>query len=123
MGKKGLRDGESDSLWLLIARNYEFIQGAQLSNSFICLLALGESDKPMSSTRISEYIAKKTRGEILKVSGTVKDSLERRLKKAGYVKGVDIPTIKNEKKAVRTSLYEITPKGRPCQQCRRHCQQ
>ena len=65
----------------------------------------------MSSTQISEYIARKTRGEILKVSGTIKDSLERRLKKAGYVKGVDIPTKKNDKKAVRTSLYEITPKG------------
>ena len=66
----------------------------------------------MSSTQISEYIARKTRGEILKVSGTIKDSLERRLKKAGFVKGVDIPTKKNDKKTVRTSLYEITPKGR-----------
>jgi DNA-binding PadR family transcriptional regulator len=66
----------------------------------------------MSSTQISEYIARKTRGEILKVSGTVKDSLESRLKKAGYVKGVDIPTKKNEKRNVRASLYEITPKGR-----------
>lgn len=51
----------------------------------------------MSSTQISEYIARKTKGEILKVSGTVKDSLENRLKKAGYVKGVDILTKKNEK--------------------------
>lgn len=95
-----------------IARNYELIQGAQLSNSFICLLALSQSDKPMSSTQISEYIARKTKGEILKVSGTIKDSLERRLRKAGYVKGMDIPTRKNGRKAVRTSLYEITPKGR-----------
>lgn len=113
MGKSGQHGKESDAFWLAIAKNYELIQGAQLANSFICLLALSESDKPLSSTQISEYIARKTEGQILKVSGTIKDSLERRLKKAGYVKGVDIAIKKkNGRKAVRASLYEITPKGR-----------
>ena len=112
MGKSSQHGKESDAFWLAIAKNYELIRGAQLSNSFICLLALSESDEPMSSTQISEYIARKTEGQILKVSGTIKDSLERRLKKAGYVKGVDIPTKKYGRKAVRTSLYEITPRGR-----------
>lgn len=103
---------DSDSLWQSIASNYEFIEGAQLSNSFICLLALSESPEPMSTTQISEYIAKQTKGEVLKVSGTIKDSLERRLKKAGYVEGADIPTKKRDKKSVRVSLYKITPKGK-----------
>lgn len=66
----------------------------------------------MSTTQISGYIARNTRGEILKVSGTIKDSLERRLKKTGYVEGVDVPTLKGDKKSVRVSLYKITPKGR-----------
>ena len=101
-----------DSLWPLLAKNYEYIEGAQISNSFICLLALSESDEPMSSTDISKYVAKKTGGGVYKVSATIKESLEHRLKKAGYVKGVDILAKKNEKRNVRASLYEITPKGR-----------
>jgi hypothetical protein len=36
------------------------IQGAQLSNSFIILMALYESEKPLNSTEISEIIALKT---------------------------------------------------------------
>src|SRR5689334_13578313 len=112
LGRSRQGVSNSDSLWQSIARNYEFIEGAQLSNSLICLLALSESEEPMSTTQISEDIARNTKGEILKVSGTIKDSLERRLKKAGYVEGVDIPTLKKDKKTVRVSLYKITPKGR-----------
>jgi DNA-binding PadR family transcriptional regulator len=86
-----------------------------MSNSFICLLALDESEEPMSTTDISKYIARKTGGQIYKVSATIKESLENRLKKAGYVEGNDIPSRKRSKdsrKQVRTSLYKITPKGR-----------
>jgi hypothetical protein len=102
----------SESAWLSIVRNFEFIKGAQLSNSFVCLLALSELAEPVSSTQISEHIARMTKGEILKVSGTIKDSMERRLKRAGYVEGVDIPSKKDDKKPIRVSLYKITPKGR-----------
>ena len=86
-----------------------------MSNSLICLLALGESEQPMSTTEISKYIAKSTNGQIYKVSATIKESLEKRLKKAGYVKGHDILSKKRNKesrKQVRASLYTITPKGR-----------
>ena len=56
------------SIWTSIVKNYEMIQGAQLSNSFIILMALYESQKPLNSTEISEIIAFKTSGKIFKVS-------------------------------------------------------
>lgn len=106
---------DSDEIWLSLAKNYEYVEGAQISNSFVCLLALGESEEPMSTTDISKYIARKTNGQIYKVSATIKESLEKRLKKAGYVEGSDIRSKKRSKdsrKKVRASLYKITPKGR-----------
>ena len=65
--------------------NYEFIEGAQMSNSFIILMALNESKEPLSTTQISEKIAINSKGKLFKVSGALKDSLEHRLRKAGYV--------------------------------------
>lgn len=106
---------DSDDMWLLLAKNFEHVEGAQMSNSLICLLALAESEEPMSTTDISKYIARKTNGQIYKVSATIKESLENRLKKAGYVEGNDIPSrqrSKDSRKKVRASLYRITPKGR-----------
>ena len=74
-------------------------------------MVLSESKEPLTTTQISEKIALNSRGKIFKISGTFKDSLELRLKKAGYVNGVDIPTNKGDKKPIRRSLYSITPKG------------
>ena len=88
------------------------IEGAQFSNSFIILMALNESNKPLNSTEISEIIALKTSGKIFKVSATLKDSLEHRLKRGGYVDITDIPSQKGTIKPVKKSLYSITPKGR-----------
>jgi Domain of unknown function (DUF4364) len=90
-------------LWISIAKNYEMIQGAHITNSFILLLALSKAREPLSTTQISEIISKKSRGEIFKLSATLKDSLEYRLKRDGYVEGVDIK---------KKSIYSITPKGR-----------
>ena len=87
----------------LLSYNYEMIQGAQLSNSFIILMALCESEKPLNSTEISEIISLKTSGKIYKVSGALKDPLEHRLKRAGYVESIDIPA-KNGK--IRTNQKE-----------------
>ena len=98
--------------WTSIVKNYEMIEGAQFSNSFIILMALNESNKPLNSTEISEIIALKTSGKIFKVSATLKDSLEHRLKRGGYVDSTDIPSKKGTKKPVIKSLYSITPKGR-----------
>ena len=89
--------------WDSISKNYDMIQGAQLSNSFIILMALEESEEPLSTTQISELISRRSKGQIYRISATLKDSLEFRLKREGYVKGA----IEANK-----SLYSITPKGR-----------
>jgi hypothetical protein len=96
-------DDHDQILWNSIAKNYEMIQGAQIANSFILLMALSNATKPLSTTQLSEMISKKSRGEIYKLSSTLKDSLEYRLKRDGYVESIDI---------VNKSLYSITPKGR-----------
>jgi DNA-binding PadR family transcriptional regulator len=101
-----------EDVWRSISQNYEMIQGAQLSNSFIILMALNESEKPLNSTEISEIISSKTLGKIYKVSAALKDSLEHRLKRAGYVESIDIPAKKGKIKPIKKSLYSITPKGR-----------
>ena len=93
----------TQKLWDSIAKNYDMINGAQLSNSFIILMALNDSNEPLNTTQISEIIALGTRGQIYKISATLKDSLEHRLKREGYVKGVDLPN---------KSLYSITTKGK-----------
>ena len=101
-----------EDVWRSISQDYEMIQGAQLSNSFIILMALNESEKPLNSTEISEIISSKTSGKIYKVSAALKDSLEHRLKRAGYVESIDIPAKKGKLKPIKKSLYSITPKGR-----------
>ena len=101
---KNKNDNDDDQiLWSSIAKNYEMIQGAQIANSFILLMVLSNATEPSSTTQISEIISKKSRGDIFKLSSTLKDSLEYRLKRDGYVEGIDM---KNK------SLYSITPKGR-----------
>ena len=111
MVKKTIEKINSDDLWESIAKQYEFIEGAQMSNSFIILLALNESKEPLSTTQISEKISADSRGLLFKVSGALKDSLENRLRKAGYVDGTDIPNEKTDRKPIRMTLYTITPKG------------
>ena len=93
----------SQKIWENIAKNYEMIEGAQLSNSFILLMALDDAKEPLNTTQISELISFHSRGQIYKISATLKDALEHRLKREGYVEGLD------EK---NRSLYSITPKGR-----------
>jgi DNA-binding PadR family transcriptional regulator len=79
------------------------VEGAKLSNSFIILMALNESKEPLNTTQISQIIALNTGAKIYKISATLKDSLEHRLKREGYVEGTDLPN---------KSLYSITPKGK-----------
>jgi hypothetical protein len=81
--------------WSSIVKNYEMIQGAQLSNSFILLMVLNEAKEP-------ELISKRSKGEIYKISATLRDSLEYRLKGEGYAEGVEVNS---------RGLYSITPKG------------
>ena len=99
-------------MWENIVMYYEFIEGAQMSNSFILLMALNGSKESLSTTQISEIIAKQSKGKIFKASGALKDSLEHRLRKNGYIEGNDILNVKRNHKPIRMTLYSITPKGR-----------
>ena len=95
---------KQQNIWDSIAKNYEMIQGAQLSNSFIILMALEENkNEPINTTQISEIIAVRTKGQVYKISATLKDAVEHRLKREGYVESIEL---KNK------SLYSITPKGK-----------
>ena len=96
-------DDDDQILWNSITKNYEMIQGAQIANSFILLMALSKSTEPLTTTQISEIVTKKSKGEIFKLSSTLKDSLEYRLKRDGYVESTEL---KNK------NLYSITSKGR-----------
>jgi hypothetical protein len=53
----------TSKLWSSIVKNYEMIQGAQLSNSFILLMVLNEAKEPLTTTQISELISKRSKGE------------------------------------------------------------
>jgi hypothetical protein len=75
MVEKIIEKINSDDLWKTIVKNYEFIEGAQMSNSFIILLALSESKEPLSTTQISEKIGIKSWGQLFKVSGALKSVL------------------------------------------------
>ena len=111
MKKVAETEGEG-YIWEKIAKNYDFIDGAQISNSFIVLMALNNSKESLSTTQISEKIAVQTKGKIYKVSGALRDSLENRLRRSGYVEGKDIPNIKTNHKPIRMTLYAMTPKGK-----------
>jgi len=75
-------------------------------------MVLNSSKEPLSTTQISQQIGAQTKGKIFKVSGALRDSLENRLRKLGYVDGKDIPNKKTSHMPVRMTLYSITPKGK-----------
>jgi hypothetical protein len=74
-------DSQNDRTWDSIATNYDWISLAHLSNSFIMLMALYEIKKPVTAGEISEFIALRSKGRLYKVSATIKDSLDNRLKR------------------------------------------
>ncbi len=65
----------------LSSPDYEGVEGAQLSNSFILLLILNEPNEALTTTQKSELISRRSKGQIYRVSGTLRDSLEHRLKR------------------------------------------
>jgi hypothetical protein len=103
---------DQDRIWDNIIRQREFINDAQISNSFIVLMALSESKQLLSATLVSKIISTKSTGKLFNIPGALKDSLENRLRKFGYVEGKGIPNIKTDHKPIRMILYSITPKGR-----------
>jgi len=54
---------DQDKIWNSITRQCEFITGAQISNSFIVLMALSQSKESLSTTQVSEIISTKNLSE------------------------------------------------------------
>jgi DNA-binding PadR family transcriptional regulator len=104
-------DSQNDKTWDSIATNYDWISLAHLSNSFIILMALDEIKKPVTAGQISEFIALRSKGRLYKVSATIKDSLDNRLKREGLVEDHGIKKEQDEKKYFKVAHYTITPKG------------
>jgi DNA-binding PadR family transcriptional regulator len=104
-------EAQNDKLWDSIAKNYELISHAQISNSFILLMALNEAKKALTAGEISEIIAQKSKGHIYKFPPTLRDALEYRLKREGLVDDKNIAGTSSTHKAPKTSRYSVTPKG------------
>ncbi|MGC2680619.1 MAG: hypothetical protein WA323_02045, partial [Candidatus Nitrosopolaris sp.] len=49
--KKNQKEVSASKLWNAIIKNYEMIQGTQLSNSFILLMVLNEAKEQLTSTQ------------------------------------------------------------------------
>jgi DNA-binding MarR family transcriptional regulator len=90
-------------VWDSLSKHYDMVEGAQLSNSFVILMVLDQSDIVLTTNQISETISKRSKGQIYKNPGTLKDAIDKRLKREGYV---------NSTMEVNRTLYSITPKGR-----------
>jgi hypothetical protein len=90
-------------IWNSLSKNYNMIEGAQLSNSFVILLSLMNSNVHLTTNQISGIISKQSQGEIYKNPGTIKDALDKRLVREGFVSST---IIENK------TQYSITPKGR-----------
>lgn len=105
---------QNDRMWDTIANNYEWINYAQISNSFILLMALNENkarNKALTVGEISEIIAQKSKGRLYKVPSTLRDALEYRLKREGLVEDEKIANKSSVHKIPKVSRYSITPKG------------
>jgi hypothetical protein len=104
-------EAQNDKLWDSIAKNYEWISHAQISNSFILLMALNEAKKALTAGEISEIIAQKSKGHIYKFPPTLRDALEYRLKRESLVDDKNIARTSSTHKAPKASRYSVTPKG------------
>jgi DNA-binding PadR family transcriptional regulator len=104
-------EAQNDKLWDSIAKNYEWISHAQISNSFILLMALNEAKKALTAGEISEIIAQKSKGHLYKFPPTLRDALEYRLKREGLVDDESIADKSSKHKAPKVSRYSVTPKG------------
>jgi len=95
-----------------LAKNYEWISHAQISNSFILLMALNEAKEALTAGEISEIIAQKSKGRLYKVPSTLRDALEYRLKREGLVEDGNILAKRSSiHKTPKVSRYSVTPKG------------
>jgi hypothetical protein len=104
-------EAQNDKLWDSIAKNYEWISHAQISNSFILLMALNQAKKASTAGEISEIIVQKSKGHLYKFPSTLRDALEYRLKREGLVEEENIANRSSIHKTPKVSRYGVTPKG------------
>jgi hypothetical protein len=52
-------------IWDSLSKHYDMVEGAQLSNSFVILMALDQSKIGLTTNQISETISKRSKGELL----------------------------------------------------------
>ena len=69
--------------WESITRNYDLIEGAQLSSSFVILMTIDNSEEPLTSSDISKFISYHSLGNIYKPASTLKDALQNRFEVRG----------------------------------------
>jgi len=95
---------QNGKLWDFIAKNYEWISHTQISNGFILLMALNQAKNALTAGEmageISEIIVQKSKGHLYKFPSTLRDALEYRLKREGFVED---PNINN-----RSSIHKYT---------------
>lgn len=104
---------ESESaIWDLISKNTEWINYANLSNSFVILQVLSEAEKPLSANEVSEKIAINTKGRVYKVPATIRDALEHRLMREKLVDGIEREVQTADGRKLKTLHFSITAKGR-----------
>jgi hypothetical protein len=93
-------EAQNGKLWDSIAKNYEWISHAQISNSFILLMALNQAKNALTAGEISEIIVQKSKGHLYKYPSTLRDALEYRLKREGLVEDQNINN--------RSSIHKYT---------------
>ena len=71
-------EAQNGKLWDSIAKNYEWISHAQISNSFILLMALNQAKNALMAVEISEIVAQKLKGRLYNFPSTLRDALEYR---------------------------------------------
>ena len=102
----------SKELWDLISENIQWIQYANLSNSFVILQVLNEAEKPLSATEVSERIASNTKGKVYKVPATIRDAMEHRLVREKLIDGEEIEVQTAKGGGTKTLHFSITAKGK-----------
>ncbi|MGC1133497.1 MAG: hypothetical protein WA941_11790 [Nitrososphaeraceae archaeon] len=102
-GRNGQINAEKRKIWQSLVKDYEMVEGAHLSNSFIILLSLIDAKQPLTSADISKAISLYSEGQLYKPASTLKDSLEKRLKREGFVESTG---------QTHKSRYLISPKGK-----------
>ena len=109
--RKVLRKSPQE-LWDLIAENIQWINYANLSNSFLILQVLNEAEKPLSAGEVSEKIAYNTKGHVYKVPATIRDALEHRLMRVELVKGEVKEMQTTDGRKLKILHFSITTKGK-----------